>query len=402
MLRMLIHGVGGRMGRVLLDVARESPDLAVAAGVDKAPSGGQGFPVFERLDEVDVPCDVLIDFSRPDALDGILRFAVERGVPAVFATTGYSEADLGRMERAAARVPIFRSANMSLGVNLMIDLVQKGASFLGEGCDVEIVEAHHRTKADAPSGTALMLADAINKVYEDTREYVYGRHARSHPRAQREIGIHSLRGGTMVGDHTVSFFMNEERVEVHHSAQSRRIFAVGALQAARFLVSQPPKLYDMRDLLLARSSVTHLRAERDVAMVTLCGLPEAPQSMARVLSCMADAGIVVDMIGQTRQKNGALNFSFSLDSADCRAACDALARLFGPGQVLAETPLVKLTVVGLGMERQAGVAARVFELTAGLDILPHMVTTSPTEISLLIDPCDEFPVASAIGKAFGV
>jgi len=299
-------------------------------------------------------------------------------------------------------VPIFRAANMSLGINLLIGLAETSAAFLGAGCDIEIVEAHHNTKTDAPSGTALMIADAINKVYENEKEYVYGRHTRSNRRAPSEIGIHALRGGTVVGEHAVSYFMNNETVTIKHSAQSRAVFAQGALRAARFIAKakRAPGLYDMHDMLLEQSSVTRVKAERGVAMISLDDLPFDPGSMAAVFDCMAGEGVNLDMISYNAAKAGEMGISFSLNEAEGAVAIAALANLFKKAGARLVSPLVKVTVEGLGMERQSGVAARVFALFKKLNIVPHMVTTSLTEISLLIDVKDEFVALDALSAAF--
>ncbi|NLG24249.1 MAG: 4-hydroxy-tetrahydrodipicolinate reductase [Clostridiales bacterium] len=390
------------MGRAVLDAAGRAPDILVVGGVDRAECPGLGVPVFTSLAGVDADADVLIDFSRPEALPGILSFAAARGMAAVLATTGYTDADLKRIERAALRIPVFRSANMSLGVNLLMDLAVKGAQFLGDGCDVEIVESHHRGKADAPSGTALMVADAVRKVYGGEREYVFGRQGRSAKRAPGEIGIHAIRGGTLVGEHAVMFLMDDEVVEVRHTAQSRAIYAAGALRAAAFVVGKPAKLYDMHDLLLSKAPVTHLVASRGAAMIAVAGLPAGPRSTADAMACIAEKGLNLDMIGQSEGPGGAIGISFSLADGDKLAAATAVRARFPQADVRIAGPLVKLTIEGLGMERQAGVAARVFALAGDLGIRPHMVTTAATEISMLIDQCDEFALTDALARAFGI
>lgn len=199
-----------------------------------------------------VEADALIDFSHPAALTGLLDFCVGRKLPAVLATTGYSEEQLAQIGQAAKSIPIFRSANMSLGVNVLMDLVRRAAALLGEDFDVEIQERHHRRKLDAPSGTALMLAHAAASALPYEPEHVYDRHSVRKPRDRREIGISSLRGGTIVGDHTVVFAGRDEVVEISHHAASREVFAVGAVKAAKFLAGvDAPGLYDMSHLIEA-------------------------------------------------------------------------------------------------------------------------------------------------------
>ena len=250
MVRLILSGCNGHMGRAVANLCDADPELEVAAGIDVlGPPGGQ-FPVYSSPAACPVPGDVLVDFSHPSALDALLEFCLERSMPAVLATTGYSEQQLEQIGRAAGRIPVFRSANFSLGVNLLMDLVRRAAAALGEGYDVEIVERHHRRKVDAPSGTALMLADAAAQALPYQPDYIYDRHCVRQARQPREIGISSVRGGTIVGDHTVIFAGPDEVIELSHHAASREIFAAGAVRAAKFLArTDRPGLYDMSSLL---------------------------------------------------------------------------------------------------------------------------------------------------------
>lgn len=248
MLSLVISGCNGHMGRVVEDIANADPGIHVAAGFDILGPGDRDFPVCSSPAQYTGPADVVVDFSHPAALEGLLTWAVARKVPLVLATTGYSEEQLGKIHEAAKVVPIFRSANMSLGVNILLDLVKRAAAVLGADYDVEIVERHHRRKVDAPSGTALMLADAAASALPYDSEYVYERQSVRHPRGDREIGISSVRGGTIVGEHEVIFAGRDEVIELKHSAQSREVFAAGAVKAAKFLVRKGPGLYSMADL----------------------------------------------------------------------------------------------------------------------------------------------------------
>ena len=250
MVRLILSGCNGHMGRAVANLCDADPELEVAAGIDVLGQPGGQFPVYSSPAACPVPGDVLVDFSHPSALDALLEFCLERSMPAVLATTGYSEQQLGQIGRAAGRIPVFRSANFSLGVNLLMDLVRRAAAALGEGYDVEIVERHHRRKVDAPSGTALMLAAAAAQALPQQPEYVYDRHSVRQARQPREIGISSVRGGTIVGDHTVIFAGPDEVIELSHHAASREIFAAGAVRAAKFLArADRPGLYDMSSLL---------------------------------------------------------------------------------------------------------------------------------------------------------
>ena len=238
------------MGRVVADVCANDPEVEVAAGIDLLAQPMDGFPVFSTPAACGVPADAVIDFSNPAALDGLLELCITRRLPIVLATTGYSEEQLAQINEAAKLIPVFRSANMSLGINVLLDLVKRAAALLGDSFDVEITERHHSRKLDAPSGTALMLADAAAQGRAGEVQYVYDRYSVRKPRDRREIGISSLRGGTIVGDHCVVFAGRDEVIEFTHHAASREVFAVGAVKAARFLAGvDAPGLYDMSHLI---------------------------------------------------------------------------------------------------------------------------------------------------------
>ena len=250
MQKMIISGCCGHMGRVVADICAGDPEVEVAAGIDLLAQPMDGFPVFSTPAACGVEADAVIDFSNPSALDGLLELCIARKLPIVLATTGYSEEQLARIGEAAKLIPVFRSANMSLGINVLLDLVKRAATLLGDGFDVEIAERHHSRKLDAPSGTALMLADAAARGMTGEAQYVYDRYSVRKPRDKREIGISSLRGGTIVGDHTVVFAGRDEVVEFTHHAASREVFAVGAVKAAKFLAAaDAPGLYDMSHLI---------------------------------------------------------------------------------------------------------------------------------------------------------
>jgi 4-hydroxy-tetrahydrodipicolinate reductase len=238
------------MGRVVAELAGRDDEVETIAGFDIEHMMSNKFPVYEDPREYDGQADAVIDFSSPSMLDGLLYLAVEKKIPLVLCTTGYSEKQLEAVEKASASVPIFRSGNMSLGVNLLSELVRRACAVLGADFDVEIVERHHRRKTDAPSGTALLLADAASDCLPYEPEYIFARADRRAPRAGREIGISSVRGGTIVGEHEVIFAGHDEVIELKHSAHSRNIFAAGALKAARFVASvKSPGLYSMTDVL---------------------------------------------------------------------------------------------------------------------------------------------------------
>lgn len=248
MTKIILSGCLGRMGRAVYAAAAEHGDVAVVAGID--PQGGTAdYPVYPSACAIPagLTADVIIDFSHHTALPALLEFALTRNLPVVVATTGHEEGELAVMRDAAGRIPIFYSRNMSLGINLLIELCRRAAATLGDGFDVEIIERHHNRKLDAPSGTALMLADAIAEVREDSA-YVYDRHTVRRPRDPHEIGIHAVRGGTIVGEHEVMFAGRDEVVTLSHSAASREVFAVGALHAAIWLPGRTVGMYDMQDM----------------------------------------------------------------------------------------------------------------------------------------------------------
>ncbi|HEX2947289.1 MAG TPA: 4-hydroxy-tetrahydrodipicolinate reductase [Clostridia bacterium] len=251
MIKILMSGCNGKMGQVITRLSEQYDDLKIAVGYDIADSGRNPYPVFTDLKSCNVKVDVIIDFSNPAALEGLLAYAVGKKLPAVVATTGLSPIQNGIMEQASRSIPIFHSANMSLGINLLIDLVKKAAKLLEPNFDIEIIEKHHNQKLDAPSGTALAIADSINSILDQKQEYIFDRHSRRKKRSKTEIGIHAIRGGTIVGDHTVMFAGNDEIIEITHKAMSRDILGVGALRAARFICGKKPGLYDMNDLISA-------------------------------------------------------------------------------------------------------------------------------------------------------
>lgn len=251
MINILMSGCNGKMGQVITRLSEQYSDLKIAAGFDIFDSGRNNYPVFSNLEQCKEDIDVIIDFSNPDALENILKFAVGRKIPIIVATTGISQNQKKLLESASISIPVFFSANMSLGVNLIIDLVRKAAKILEPNFDIEIIEKHHNQKLDAPSGTALAIADSINTALVQKQEYVYDRHSRRKKRSKSEIGIHAVRGGTIVGEHSIIFAGNDEVIEISHSAMSKDIFGTGALRAAKFMYGKTPGLYDMNDLITA-------------------------------------------------------------------------------------------------------------------------------------------------------
>jgi len=250
MTRMIMHGCNGKMGQMITGIAASDPDIEIVAGVDVSDHIKNTYPVFDSIDKCDVEADVIIDFANASAVDGLLDHAVTKKIPVVLCTTGLSEEQIKKMKDSSAKVAILKSANMSLGVNTLLRLVKEAAAvFVNAGFDIEIVEKHHNQKVDAPSGTALALADSINEEFDDPYEYVYDRSTRREKRPKKEIGISAVRGGSIVGDHDVIFAGLDEVVTFSHTAYSRAVFAKGAISAAKFLAGKEPGMYDMSDVI---------------------------------------------------------------------------------------------------------------------------------------------------------
>lgn len=247
-MRILLCGANGKMGKVVYECASAFENTDVVAGVD--PYGeNDNFPVYRSFDDVDTKADVIIDFSHPALLSSMLKFATENKIPAVVATTGLDENGLNLIKEASKEIPVFFTANMSLGVNLISELAKKAAAVLSPDFDIEIVEMHHNQKIDAPSGTALLLADEISSVLENEPVYEFDRHSKRMKRSKNEIGISSVRGGTIVGEHEIIFAGTDEVIKISHSAYSKKLFANGAINAAKFIVNAQSGLYSMKDVL---------------------------------------------------------------------------------------------------------------------------------------------------------
>lgn len=248
MINAILCGASGKMGGFVANAAKDDGNIKIVAGIDKI-NNGESFPVFSTFSDINVKADIIIDFSHTSMLDGLLDYAVKNNIPAVIATTGYDDAQIEKIKQASHKIPVFFTFNMSIGVNLVASLAKKAAAILGDSFDVEIVEMHHNQKIDAPSGTAIMLANAVNSVFGDTLNYEYDRHSVRRKRPKNEIGIHSVRGGTIVGEHEIIFAGHDEVIKLSHSAQSREVFAVGAVRAAKFLYGKAPGLYDMNSII---------------------------------------------------------------------------------------------------------------------------------------------------------
>jgi len=248
MVNIMLSGCNGKMGRVLTSLIENDEKSTVICGVDLNTAGDK-YPVYAKFDQIKEKPDVIIDFSNPAILSSLLDYAISNKIPVVVATTGYSQEQIEQIKKASEEIPVFFTFNMSLGINLLSLLLKKCAEVLGEGYDVEIIEKHHNQKIDAPSGTTIMLAQAVSEALPYEPEYVYDRHSVRKKREKNEIGIHAVRGGTIVGEHEVIFAGKDEVITLSHSAASKEVFAVGALRAAKFIASKPAGMYDMNKML---------------------------------------------------------------------------------------------------------------------------------------------------------
>jgi 4-hydroxy-tetrahydrodipicolinate reductase len=384
MIKVLIFGISGKMGHMLYSLLQNHDKLKVVAGIDKyAVKIDFAVPVFPSARDCGIVPDVIIDFSRPESLSDILRYAAENAVPVVLATTGYSQEQLGQISAAAKVIPIFMTSNMSLGINLLVSLSKRAAGFLGGNFDIEIVEQHHNQKADAPSGTALTIARAVNDVFLQSKEFVYGRFGNSSKRRPSEIGIHAVRGGTIVGKHDVMFIGNDEVITITHEAQSRSVFAVGAIRAAEFIVGKKPKIYDMNDLLGLDCSVTGISSESGVCLfnipdITLC-------EYTKLSDAFAKENIDIDMICQTYNPQNPSSASLSFIVKEKKA--EKLKGLLERQKIKFSSTcdLSKVTCECASPECQGRVFRDIISILNGANAAVYLTTASQTKISFCID-----------------
>ncbi len=397
MIKVLVSGISGQMGHAVTQAVSGSGDrFTLLCGVDRFQAPDIPCPIYPSFEEVPERPDVIIDFSLPGMLKSLLRYALRNSVPVVIGTTGLTEKDRKALDEASERIPVFQTGNMSLGVNLQTELISKAASALGSDFDVEIIETHHNTKLDSPSGTALMLADAISRARSEDLEYVYGRSGKSR-RTKSEIGIHSIRGGTVVGEHEVEFIGPDEIVSISHRAFSKQVFARGSLRAAAFLQNKTKGFFDMQTLIADESVATHAAALEDQKVFCFDGLhsgdPEA------IFSAAAEAGINIDMISMTVAADGSISLGFSCPQ---KGSEKFLPRL-GSGLVpVAYENLVKITLEGPGMATTHGVAQHLFQTLFQKDIRVYLIKTSESKIEFCVDSFERTNALEQIRSAFGI
>ena len=249
MTNIILSGCNGKMGRVITRLVNDDENVKIVAGIDIADFGENDYPVFKNPADCDIAADVIVDFSHPSVFSNLMEFAKAKKLPIIVATTGLSDEQREALKEYSRDIPVFFSANMSLGINLLIALAKKATAILEGNFDIEVVEKHHNQKIDAPSGTAIAIADAISETLTMTPEYVYDRHNVRKKREKREIGIHSIRGGSIVGEHQVIYAGQDETIELKHQATSKEVFAVGAIKAAKFMNGKPSGFYTMDDLI---------------------------------------------------------------------------------------------------------------------------------------------------------
>jgi len=389
MIRTIINGCNGTMGRTLIETIASNDDFRVVAGVDPYGTGLSewSFPTYSALSDVSEAADVVIDFSRAEGLQDLLSMARKKKLAVVIATTGLTEKHFEYIRSTAEEIPILQAANMSLGINLLKVLVRQAASVLGKAFDIEIIEKHHRTKRDAPSGTALALADVLKASLDRPTEYVYGRHDKNKLREDSEIGIHAVRGGNIVGEHDVIFAGKDERLNLSHAAYSKALFAIGALQSAEYVARKGPGFYHMEDVIAEKSTITNLYTGEE-SLVNFKRIPSSLGTSHDIFKAFSGAGINIDMISQTVTDEGFHSLSFTIDKKDTDKAVGLLDTLKETDSRLDGSlfrGLTKITVEGIGMETQSGVATAVFGMLDELGVESKSVTTSETKISIIIE-----------------
>lgn len=248
MVKILLNGCNGKMGKIVAQTIQNYSNVKIVCGIDTSINSNSPFPVYDNILNCSEECDVILDFSRPSALDSLLQYAKNKKIPLILCTTGYTDEQIQKIENASKQIPIFRSANMSIGINILNKVLKKITSKLYSDFDIEIIEKHHNQKVDSPSGTALMLGNTIRSSIKDDTQYKFGRQGNC-KRNKKEIGMHSIRGGGIVGEHDIIFAGTGEVLELKHTAISREVFAIGAIKACIFMKGKPPKMYSMDDMI---------------------------------------------------------------------------------------------------------------------------------------------------------
>ncbi len=385
MINIILSGCLGKMGHAIINAVAQNDNFCICAGVDSmaTPETSIGFPVYTSINKVTEKGDVIVDFSRPDALPMLLHYAEAHRLPLVLASTGYNKNDKLSIEYAAEKIPIMCSSNMSLGINVLRLLAQTATSVLNANFDIEILEKHHSQKVDAPSGTAMMLADSINEAAGGDMEYIFDRHERRMARPKKEIGLHAVRGGNIAGDHTVIFAGCDEVIELTHRAYSRNIYAVGALKAAEFIVSLPCGMYDMTSLLTQEQIITNAYYSETDTLISVSNIKD-PSLISRIFTELKESDIMVDIISQTVPVNGIYVLSLSVVKNLADKAMRVIQDLLEDEKAELIDDIAKVSVEGSGMAHHAGAAGDVLSTLSKLSIPVYSITTSETKITCCV------------------
>jgi len=397
MIRIVIMGICGQMGHALYHAAKESSEFTVAAGVDRLADAAFACPIYPSLEKVAEAYDVVIDFSVPAALEAELCTARKLKKPVVVCTTGLTEAHQALLQEAAQDTAIFQSGNMSVGVNLQMQLLRQASAALGAGFDVGIVERHHRKKVDAPSDSAHSLANAVNSQREEALEHKYGRSERNRRRPDNEIGFHSVRGGTIVGEHEVSFIGTDEIIEITHKAFSKRVFAEGALRAAAFLTGKENGFYNMENVLAESETAEETEKEAITAQAAVLLTIETPAAetalLAEAAEALSEAEIPTDLLSYLPLADERTALGMALQASDLGNALEALQ----PLQVAHETLDVQVQggITKLCFACKAN-AANILPKLAAKGVNPMLFAADAGRIALCIKNSDRAAAAEVL------
>lgn len=382
MIRIAISGANGRMGRALFHLANNSQNFSVIYGVDTYPFGDLPYPVYNSFDGVNLTVDVIIDFSSPSSLDGLLAYAIRSNTRVVLATTGYTDEQYRRIKYASEKVGVFHSANMSLGVCLLEKISKDSAKFLGDDFDVEIIESHHSKKVDAPSGTALSLAKSIDFVKGKNTDFVFGRNHLSGRREHSEIGIHSIRGGSTSGIHEILFLGDGETVKLVHQAESTDIFVRGALRSAEFLMTKQRGLYTMNSLLVDKLPTTSVEGEI-VKLVQFVSAEELP--VTTLLRKAKDDGILMTDVNYGCCDDYTTKLTFAVGENCIRKLETLFSQDMFANVHCSIKDVGKLVLMGVATKNNCNIAFDMMSLMKSIGAKVHHVSSSSTTLTLFID-----------------
>ena len=373
MLNIGLIGSNGRMGQSVWKTFNNSDECRILFGTDKNPDMDAPFPTYTSLSECDMVADCLIDFSIASAIEEILEYAIKTKTNLVIASTGHTQEQEKLIRQASKKIAIFKASNMSLGINLLTSLAKNATKFIGNEFDIEIVETHHNKKLDAPSGTALSIATAINSCMNNSLEAAYGRHSTNERRKKNELGIHAVRGGSVIGKHDVHFFGQSESICISHEAESKEVFARGAVRAARFLSSKTNGMYDMNSIIAECYATTTVECEDKISVFNVSG---SFCDFILILEKIKDADINIDMISKTDDNH----VSFSCSESDGTK----LQKILSKETYTIIPDLSKITIECAGMEYKSGVALEIFKIINELSPI-YAITTSETKIACAVD-----------------